>query len=655
MPTALHHHYIRQTRSVSLRNAFAIAVILCGPALAVSEDARAYVVAPGYDYDTPGSITPVYPKTGSLGAAYFVPPGDVIAVAPGTKQIWEAVSNADSMGPPWSIDVLDAKSGATLATIPLTSYATSLIVDAAGQYAYVSTGSGDLLKIDVSSRSIVQTVSFGNYLSGPMALSGDGSKLFLANQGAVVAVALPSLETIASILTSYTIDSMLISGNTLLVTDSSLSWLNELVYVDTTTLQQTNSVVLPTIGLVFGVSPDASGIYLTLDTTIAILDFSSGQTLLSQTFNSGLANCLLSRDGTHIVVASNPVLVVDAKTLATIKTVESVGIPKSAVYLDPDTVLMLYKYTGAMVVIDQSSAAVTASFPLGVFPISEVADPRRGLIYVTAGDESGAPNVVSTRLNRIVGSLPLPGFGPTAVSGSRVYGTLYSGANVVFYNLANGQSGSLPPPLSVPNYYLAFYAVYVPPDEKTLWAPFQLAPVCCGNCCDSQPRSSASTTVAGLAVYSSVTNGLVALKWLPYGIYGIASIVFSPDSSTAYVAGGVVIALYDAHTFKLLGTFDYMTRFSSLAISPDGSVLYAYDGMAVYVLDAGTGAKKQVFELPPVPLSYTAPIALSPDGTTIFVADQGRAAVNLIRTATGQVIQVPVPYAPSGVVVLPYN
>ena len=642
---------IRQTRYLclrsTLRSLFAIAVILCVPAVAISAGAKAYVVANGFSYDTPGSVTPFFPKKGALGAAYFIPSGgNFILVAPGTKQIWEAVSNPISITPLWLIDILDPRSGSTLATIPLSSFAVSMIIDAAGRYVYVSMGNGDLLKIDVSSRSIVQTLSLGNIYALNMVLSGDGSKLFLRTGYGILVIQPSSLKTIA-VVVPYGVNSIFVSGSTLLVTNAA-----QLLYFNTSTLQQTNSATISSGGTVFGVSPDASKIYLfAWPYTIQILDFSSGQTLASQPLTTGfsLSNVLLSPDGTYILVASNPVLIVNSETLATIKTVESVGIPNSAVYLDPDTVLLLNGHTGVMEVIDQSSAAVTASFPLGVTSLTgEVADLGRDVVYVGG---SGNPNVISEKSNRIAANLPDYGFSPVGVAGSRLYGFL-NGA-VAFYNLTSGQSGSLPLPVIGPNYYVDLTTGALPPDGKTFWAPFVAYN---SPCCDSLPRSSTSTTQDGLAVYSTATNGLASLTGLPNGIAPISSIVFSPDSSTAYLAGSAAMAVYNAQTFKILGSFNYTTTFASLAISSDGSVLYAYDGNAVYVLDARTGAQKQVFALPSQPpLHATGPIALSPDGTTIFVTDYTAGAVDLVSTATGQVIQVPVPYIPSSVVVLPSN
>jgi DNA-binding beta-propeller fold protein YncE len=48
-------------------------------------------------------------------------------------------------------------------------------------------------------------------------------------------------------------------------------------------------------------------------------------------------------------------------------------------------------------------------------------------------------------------------------------------------------------------------------------------------------------------------------------------------------------------------------------------------------------------------------MALSPDGSTLFLTNDNGHAVDLIATATGQVTVVPVSFNPTGVVVVPSN
>jgi DNA-binding beta-propeller fold protein YncE len=160
-----------------MRAVWTCAILLSGGL--PSAGASAYVVATGVGYDTPGSITPVNASTGTPGAPFFAPAGgNSIAIAPGTKEIWETTTAPGCSGtcqPPFAINVLDPKSGAMLASIPLTAEALSVVFDPGGKYAY-SAPFNEVVKIDVASRAILQTAAgYGGYL----AISGDGSKLFL--------------------------------------------------------------------------------------------------------------------------------------------------------------------------------------------------------------------------------------------------------------------------------------------------------------------------------------------------------------------------------------------------------------------------------------------------------------------------------------------
>lgn len=601
-------------------------------------DSHAYVVASGISFDTPGSITPFNIAKGELGAAFFAPIGGyIIGVPHGTGQIWQAVADPDCIcDGPWAINVLDAKSGGTLGSIALTYSAYAMIFDAAGQYAYVSLFNGDLLRIAVASRTIVQTVSLGAYNYGPMVLSSDGSQLFLATSK--ILVLNPQSFKIGATIPDT--GAMFVFGTTLLVSSGT-----QMTYFDTVTLQQTNSAVVPANSSIFGVSPDGSKIYIYSSCgcgspdTMEIVDFSSGQILVTQAFSEvDLTSVFLSPDGSEIVVASSAVLLVDPNTLATIKAIWAVGIPNSAAYLDSNTLLMLNTNTGAMMVVDQASAQVTATFPLGLSPLSgEVADPQRGLVYVGGYYyEDGTPNVVSTKLNRIVANLGIyGGFAPAAVAGDQLYGVVNGGTDV--YNLATGTYPYLSAPVTVHHgQYLFTGPGVAPPDGKTYWEPFAV------------DNSNGGALGGGVAVYATATNILAGKISLPL-TYGPS--VFSPDSTLVYIAGPQVIAVYNTSTLQKTATFDYTTTFTALCISPDGSLLYATDGSAIYVLDAATGAQQRTFALP---AAVAGVMAISPDGTALFLAESDeKKVVDMVDTASGQVTPVPVPYPPSSIVVMP--
>jgi hypothetical protein len=613
----------------------------------VFADSHAYIVAPGTVDTTPGSITPFNTAKGELGAGFFVPRGNLIAVPPGTKQIWQTVGfEYCQCNGPWQINILDPKSGGTLATIPLASYVISLIFDTAGQYAYASLGNGTVIKIDVASLAIVLTGSLGaGANASQLVLPSDGSKLFVSAYGpdfeGILALNPQTFAIVADIPFTLpsTVASMVVSGNTLLVTDNG----ETLFYFDTASLQQTNSVAVPQVSIVFGVSPDGRRIYLATNcycsdtSSMEVMDFSSGQILVSQTFSDvtlTTANMFLSPGGKQIVVAEGPILLIDPDTLATNKTVWSAGVT-SAAFLDADTVLISESAVAVMMVVDQSTAQVTDTFPLGpVGPSAEVAYPVHGLIYT---GESANPNVVSAQLNRIVENLAgYGGFFPAAIAGGQLYGSNNGGSQV--YDLATGVYDYLPEPVTPPRGdYVGAGPGVAPPDGKTYWAKFGVT------------NGGGGSIEQGIAIYSTETNLVIGHILVP-SRYGYGAAVFSPDSSTAYIAGPMTIAVYSATTFQKTASFPYTTTFTSLAVSPDGSILYATDEKSIYVIDAVTGAQTQTFALP-APVQGV--MALAPDGTTLFLTDSTTNAVDLINTATGQVTEVAMPYTPSTVVVLP--
>ena len=74
------------------------------------------------------------------------------------------------------------------------------------------------------------------------------------------------------------------------------------------------------------------------------------------------------------------------------------------------------------------------------------------------------------------------------------------------------------------------------------------------------------------------------------------------------------------------------------------------DGSAIYVINAATGAQQQTFALPS---TVKGAMALSPDGSTLFLTDSTSNSVDLVQTPTGTVTSVKLPYTPTYLVVLP--
>ena len=146
----------------------------------------------------------------------------------------------------------------------------------------------------------------------------------------------------------------------------------------------------------------------------------------------------------------------------------------------------------------------------------------------------------------------------------------------------------------------------------------------------------------------------------PRGFTGIPSITVSPDGATVYVAGDLgetssfndyLMLAYDAATGALRWavtpvSFSFAAQFKAVAVSPDSTTVYmtgrrdffggnaskSYDTVA---LDAATGATKwnANTKFPPHVFHTLTSIALSPDGSTVFIA--GSSGTVAYDAATG--------------------
>ncbi len=161
----------------------------------------------------------------------------------------------------------------------------------------------------------------------------------------------------------------------------------------------------------------------------------------------------------------------------------------------------------------------------------------------------------------------------------------------------------------------------------------------------------------GIAAVDAATGQLRPWRGGEEGDSG--GIALSPDGRTVYVAG----TYYDERDFRAVIALDTTTGALraygpvgagiTLALAPDGGTVYlldAYDDV-VYALDAGTLAQRWR-----VPAAGFDPLdlALTPDGSRLFVTDLARFGTGLIQldTATGARTSFSVPIKSAGPIAL---
>jgi YVTN family beta-propeller protein len=130
------------------------------------------------------------------------------------------------------------------------------------------------------------------------------------------------------------------------------------------------------------------------------------------------------------------------------------------------------------------------------------------------------------------------------------------------------------------------------------------------------------------------------------------SIVFSPDGHRAFVANrtGNSISVIDTVTQSVITTWNFTRSPQTLAVSPDGSKLYyttLISASAVVEVDTATGQTLNTITSFPGSLSTSfLDMALSPNGSKIYIANQVNDEILIINTA---------PFTLSGSISLPAN
>ena len=153
----------------------------------------------------------------------------------------------------------------------------------------------------------------------------------------------------------------------------------------------------------------------------------------------------------------------------------------------------------------------------------------------------------------------------------------------------------------------------------------------------------ASETKPGVPAGSVVAS-------IPVGM-GPRGIALSYDSTTAYVANGYShsLSLIDVKTMKNVGTIEKVPNPYGIALI--GNTAYVTN-FGANTISAVNLASKAV-EGTPLPGGGNRPtgVAVTPDGTTLFVASYADGKVNVIDLASGKLGIVPVGANPTGVAV----
>ncbi len=129
-------------------------------------------------------------------------------------------------------------------------------------------------------------------------------------------------------------------------------------------------------------------------------------------------------------------------------------------------------------------------------------------------------------------------------------------------------------------------------------------------------------------------------------------VAVAPDGKTVYAAGVPTVSVIDAERKVVTDTIALDRDGSNIVVGPDGRRAYVTSGDSVLAIDTATHTIVDRTTLPP----FTSPsdVAITPDGTSLLLADVETSALLVVDVTAGQVSRsAPLGHRPQGLAVTP--
>jgi YVTN family beta-propeller protein len=248
----------------------------------------------------------------------------------------------DSVPDQDSVVVVDASSGAVVATIPVGSHPTAVAVPPLGDRAYVATfESGSVSVVDTVTCRVIDTIALpltSSYsAAADLTMSPDGRRLHVADWGQNLLFAIDTAtdRVIASVPVGFNPDAVVASDTTVYVAnedDDSVSVVDVASYAVTTTLRvasgPTGLALVPGAGLLYVAGNDAGEVSV-VDTATA--------TVRASVAAPGAYRVAVSPDGRRVYVSVDTgLLVLDAGSSAVLARIEIATNSFADVTVGPD-------------------------------------------------------------------------------------------------------------------------------------------------------------------------------------------------------------------------------------------------------------------------------------------------------------------------------
>jgi len=559
-----------------------------------------------------------------------------------------------------TVSVINTLTNKTIATIPVGSGTYGVAISADGAKAYVTnSASGSVSVINTQTNQVINEVT-GLTFPTAITVSSDGSKAYVTVDGGIIVY-----DTVNNSVTAVSSDPGI--GNELTLSKDG-DWLyatasntNDVrVFSTATNIQVTNILAMGASGSV--ASPDGSKVYITGGgfNCIYVVDVVSNSVTSTIPLSSDAERITVSPDGSRLYVAnefSATVTIVDAINEAVISVVP-VGNSPQGISVTPDGKFVYVANDGSanLSVISTATNTVVDTVPCGDYPhaIGNFITPATNnctgspidfTITVNPSPTAIQPGAVEGGISACVGSLSTTTL-QFSVSGNNLSNNITATAPAGFQvslSAASGFANSIT--IARTNGAVINKIVYVRAAVSVIAGNIS------GNVVLSTPGAANETVPVKGIINDLPTTNAVSSQTVTNGD-ATTAIKFSGTGNTFKWTndkpsiGLAASGIGDISSFTAVNTGTTPIK-ATVKVTPfsDG-YLYLGGNNSVIPVDADIG--QQTGNIPAGNL--TAGIAVSPDGTRVYVANINSNTISVISTATNTVLTtISVGQSPLGV------
>jgi len=607
-----------------------------------------------------------------------------------------------------TMDVVNTENDITVATPLIGGQPAGVAISPDGSLVYVANQtSGSISVISTATNTVTSKITCNGLAPYDMVVSPDGSRLYVTNTGgnSVSVINSSTGQLISTIPVGQKPETICISpdGSTVYVVNAT-NGINGTVSVINTSSNTVTATIIVNVGFISGIaiSPDGSRIYVTRSNkpigSVAVINTTTNAIIDTIAVGSYPVHMAISPDGGRLYVSNNDdntVSIINTATQAVLATVAAgSGLGGIAVTSDGRRIYVLNG--GTISVIDAATNTVsgfpistvdpfsinnfilpgstcsgaTMKFTITVNPITPFIIPGAvsGNISACVGEASASPevelfNVSGSNLTNDITATAPAGFEVSLVSGSG-YGTtvtLKQAGGVVnqgvyvrsaasdavgdyMANVVLSSTGASSQSVMVNGVVSPEPSVNQPqPGSQTVLNGAATTPVPFTGTGNSYTWTNDTPTIGlpasgtgNIAAFTAVNNG-------PVPVTATVTVTPQPSPGYAYIdffLSGTVNVINTQTGAVVAANLPVGTSPAGVAISPDGSKVYVANtgSSSISVIDIATNTVTTTIAGGSKPYS----LVVTPDGSRIYASDLGNNSVTVINTATGQIIGNPI-------------